>query len=37
VKRDNGKMVAHAWIRTGEFYLTGGDGTDYAMVAKFRK
>ena len=32
---DEGKMVAHAWLRCGEFYVTGGDGTDYSIVDKF--
>lgn len=31
------KMIAHAWLRCGSFYVTGGDGENYAMVAKFRK
>lgn len=37
VKKEKEKMVAHAWIRTGELYATGGNGDGYAMVAKFRK
>lgn len=37
VKNEEKKMVAHAWLRTGCFYVTGGDGSDYTMVAKFRK
>lgn len=36
-KDENGKMIAHAWIRCGEIYLTGGNGSQYSMVAKFRK
>lgn len=36
-KDENGKMIAHSWIRCGEIYLTGGDGSTYSMVAKFRK
>lgn len=36
-KDDNGAMIAHAWIRCGELYLTGGDGSQYAVVARFRK
>lgn len=31
------KMVAHAWLRSGRYYVTGGTGEDYALVAKFRK
>lgn len=37
VKKEEEKMVAHAWIRTGNFYVTGGDGKDYTTVARFRK
>jgi hypothetical protein len=25
-------MIAHAWIRCGEFYVTGGDGKGLAVV-----
>ncbi len=32
----DGKMVAHAWLRCGEMYVTGGDGHQYAMVDKFK-
>lgn len=32
---ENGKMVAHAWLRVGDMYVTGGDGTGYAVVSKF--
>lgn len=37
VGREDGEMVAHAWLRTGNFYLTGGNGERYAVVAKFRR
>lgn len=33
-KKDN--MTAHAWIRSGKYYLSGGNGDGYAVVAKFR-
>ena len=33
---ENGKMVAHAWIRCGRMYVTGGNGEEYAVVDKFR-
>jgi hypothetical protein len=36
VGKDNNQMVAHAWLRCGEMYVTGGDGKNYSMVAKFR-
>lgn len=34
-KDKNNDMKAHAWIRCGEMFVTGGDGTGYATVAKF--
>ena len=34
-KDTNNDMKAHAWIRAGEMYVTGGDGKGYATVAKF--
>lgn len=30
------RMIAHAWIRAGQMYVTGGNGKDYATVATFR-
>ena len=37
VKKDrNNNMLAHAWLRCGEYYVTGGANKDgYAVVAKF--
>ena len=32
---NDGKMVAHAWLRCGEMYVTGGNGSEYAIVDKF--
>ncbi|WP_029233684.1 lasso peptide biosynthesis B2 protein [Butyrivibrio sp. VCB2006] len=34
---ENQKMVAHAWIRVGQAFVTGGDGAadGYAIVDKF--
>lgn len=32
---EEGKMVAHAWLRVGKMYVTGGNGADYAIVDKF--
>ncbi|HWT76033.1 MAG TPA: lasso peptide biosynthesis B2 protein [Mobilitalea sp.] len=29
-------MIAHAWLRSGKFCVTGGNGEGYALVAKFR-
>lgn len=34
---EEGKMVAHAWLRCGEIYVTGGDGSSYTTVARFCK
>lgn len=31
----DGKMVAHAWLRVGKMYVTGGDGSEYSVVDKF--
>lgn len=36
VCKENDKMAAHAWLRCGQLYVTGGNGDGYAMVAKFR-
>lgn len=35
VNKENKNMVAHAWIRCGKMFVTGGDGSGYATVAKF--
>lgn len=32
---EDGKMVAHAWLRVGKYYVTGGDGTGYSIVDKY--
>ena len=37
INKDNNILVAHSWIRCGNLYITGGDGTGYAVVAKFTK
>lgn len=35
---ESGKMVAHAWLRSGPYYITGADGMErYAVVGKFAK
>lgn len=35
-KYDQGKMSAHAWLRCGDSYVTGGEiRNDYAVVDKF--
>lgn len=34
---ENEKMIAHAWLRCGKMYVTGGNGDGYAVVSKFYK
>ncbi|MBQ5849710.1 MAG: lasso peptide biosynthesis B2 protein [Lachnospiraceae bacterium] len=36
VGKENGNMVAHAWLRCGQLFVTGGNGEGYATVAKFK-
>ena len=31
----DGKMDAHAWLRCGDMYVTGGKGTGYAVTGLF--
>ena len=33
----DGKMIAHAWLRCGSMYVTGGNGEGYAEVDRFYK
>ena len=35
-KMDDGNMVAHAWLRVGKIYVTGGNGEGYSIVDCFR-
>ena len=35
VGQNDSKMIAHAWLRSGRLYVTGGNGSSYSMVAKF--
>lgn len=35
-KDADGKMIAHAWVRSGQLFVTGGNGEGYAIVARFR-
>ena len=35
VQKEDGKMKAHAWLRSGKLFLTGGSGEGFAVVAKF--
>lgn len=37
VKKENDQMTAHAWIRVGTLFVTGGYGKDYAVVAKYTR
>lgn len=34
---EDGGMRAHAWLRCGEYCVTGGGDTECAVVAKFKK
>ncbi|OAS17217.1 lasso peptide biosynthesis B2 protein [Paenibacillus oryzisoli] len=35
-KDETGKMIAHAWLRSGPFFITGAEGKDgYVVVGKF--
>ena len=36
VGKNEEKMIAHAWLRCGRMYVTGGDGSGYAIVAKYK-
>ena len=36
VSEKENKMVAHAWLRCGNVFVTGGDGRDFAMVTKIK-
>lgn len=35
VRRENGELRAHTWVRAGDVPVTGGDGSRYAEVATF--
>lgn len=37
VGKESDKMTAHAWLRCGSLYVTGGDGTGNVVVATFYK
>lgn len=37
VKHEDGVMKAHAWLKCGGLYVTGGTGEEFAQVAKFVK
>jgi hypothetical protein len=35
-KDESGKLIAHAWLRSGSFYVTGAEGMrKFTVVAKF--
>lgn len=36
VRQEDDKMVAHAWLRVGQMYVTGGNGEGYAVVDKYK-
>ncbi len=37
-KDENGEMIAHAWLRSGAYYVSGAEGMEkFTVVAKFAK
>lgn len=34
-KNENGKILAHAWLRCGGMFVTGGTGEEYATVDQY--
>jgi hypothetical protein len=37
-KDENGKLIAHAWLRSGPFYITGAEEIErFTVVSKFAK
>ncbi|MGV3466509.1 MAG: lasso peptide biosynthesis B2 protein [Heyndrickxia sp.] len=37
-KDDNGDLIAHAWLRSGSFFVTGKEGMErFTIVSKFAK
>ena len=34
--KEDDRMIAHAWVRSGPYSICGGTGKDYAVVAKFK-
>ena len=37
-KDDSAKMIAHAWLRSGSYYVTGKEGMEkFTVVGKFAK
>lgn len=37
-KDEKGKLIAHAWLRSGPFYITGSEGMEkFTVVSKFAK
>lgn len=35
VQMNDGKMAAHAWLRCGDLFVTGGNGLGYAVTGMF--
>ncbi len=37
-KDENGKLIAHAWLRSGPFFISGAEGkAKFTVIAKFAK
>ena len=32
---DSSQMIAHAWVRYGNYYIMGGDGKEYTVVGSY--
>jgi hypothetical protein len=37
VAKDNNELIAHAWLRSGNIYVTGGNGSGYTVTGVFGK
>ena len=35
VRMENGELKAHAWLRCGDLYVTGGTGAGYTVTGMF--
>ena len=35
VAKEKDELTAHAWLRSGDIYVTGGDGSGYAITGVF--
>lgn len=33
--KKEGSLIAHSWLRYGDFYITGGNGSDFTILSSF--